>query len=100
MSTAALARSVLGEWLKAQAVDAALVGAVSLERNESVALGKDAPFAKVTLRMPADRAALLAREARAAELSQGIYVAQLLDAQSDEALVVSPGELPCWYKVN
>ncbi|MCX2865666.1 hypothetical protein OOZ63_27985 [Paucibacter sp. PLA-PC-4] len=38
----------------------------------------------VTQRMPAARAVKLARAARAAELSQWMYVAQLLDAQSEE----------------
>lgn len=50
----------------------------------SVLLQRDAPLTKVTLRMPADRAAKLARAARAAELSQGLYVALLLDTQSEE----------------
>jgi len=47
----------------------------------------------VTLRMPADRATQLARQARAAELSQGMYVAQLVDAQSEGPLDVSPRAL-------
>jgi hypothetical protein len=94
MSAAALARSVLGEWLDAQAVDAASVGAMDTAPVASVQLHEDAPFAKVTLRLPPDRAAVLARAARAAELSQGMYVAQLLDAPSEEgALAASPREL-------
>jgi hypothetical protein len=94
MSAAALARTVLGEWLDAQVVDAASVGATDTATVASVQLHEDAPFAKVTLRMPADQAAMLARAARAAELSQGMYVAQILDAQSDEdPLHASPGAL-------
>ena len=84
MSAAALARSVLGEWLDAQAVDASSVDAMGTAPTALVPHHEDALFAKVTLRMPADRAARLARAARAAELPQGMYVAQLLDAQSEE----------------
>lgn len=91
MSAAALARTVLGEWLDAQAVDASPVGAVDTAPDT---LQKDALLAKLTLRMPADRAAKLARAARAAELSQGMYVAQLLDARSgDDPLDASPRAL-------
>ncbi|MCX2865535.1 hypothetical protein OOZ63_27305 [Paucibacter sp. PLA-PC-4] len=94
MSAAALARSVLGEWLDAQAVDASSVGAMGTVSAASVQLHEDAPFAKVTLRMPAARAAMLARAARAAELSQGMYVSQLLDAQaSEDSLDSSPRAL-------
>ncbi|MCU7370694.1 hypothetical protein PEC18_07325 [Paucibacter sp. O1-1] len=97
MSAAALARSVLGEWLDAQAVDASSVGAMDTMGTApaaSVQLHEDAPFAKVTLRMPAARAAMLARAARAAELSQGMYVSQLLDAQaSEDSLDSSPRAL-------
>ncbi len=94
MSAAALARTVLGEWLEAQAVGASPAGAMDTAQAASVPLHRDAPFAKVTLRMPADRAAMLARAARAAELSQGMYVAWLLDAQSEEdPLDASPREL-------
>ena len=92
MTTAALARSVLGEWLMTQSVDAAPVGAMSTEPDGSAPLSRDAPVTKVTLRMPADRAAKLARAARATELSQGMYVVQLLDSQSDGPLVAGPGE--------
>lgn len=94
MSAAALARTVLGEWLDAQAVGASPFGAMDMAQAMSVPLHQDASFAKVTLRMPADRAAKLARAARAAELSQGMYVAQLLDAQSEEGpLAASSREL-------
>ena len=94
MSAAALARSVLGEWLDAQAVDASSLVAMGAAPATSVPLYKEAPFAKVTLRLPADRATKLARAARAAELSQGMYVAQLLDAQSEEGpLDASPRAL-------
>ena len=94
MSAAALARTVLGEWLDAQAVDASPGGAMGAAPAVSVALHRDAHFAKVTLRMPADRAAMLARAARAAELSQGMYVSQLLDAQaSEDSLDSSPRAL-------
>ncbi|MGN6828594.1 hypothetical protein [Paucibacter sp. M5-1] len=92
VSAAALARSVLGEWLDSQSVDA--FGAMDTALAVSVAQHGDAPFAKVTLRMPADRAAKLARAARAAELSQGMYVAQLLDTRSvEDPLHASPREL-------
>ncbi|MCX2862582.1 hypothetical protein OOZ63_12100 [Paucibacter sp. PLA-PC-4] len=84
MSVSALARTVLGEWLDAQAVDTSPVGAMGTAPAASIPLHKEATFATVTLRMPADRAAKLARAARAAELSQGMYVAQLLDRQSEE----------------
>ncbi|MCX2682253.1 hypothetical protein OOZ15_20115, partial [Galbibacter sp. EGI 63066] len=94
MSAAALARSVLGEWLDVQAVDAPSVAAMGTAPAASVPLHKEATFAKVTLRMPADRAAKLARAARAAELSQGMYVAQLLDTRSvEDPLPASPREL-------
>ncbi len=93
MTTAALARSVLGEWLAAQDVGGSPVGAMDMEPDVPVRLQKDAPFAKVTLRMPADRATRLAREAHAADLSQGMYVAQLLDAQSDDPMGASPRQL-------
>ncbi|MGN6828948.1 hypothetical protein [Paucibacter sp. M5-1] len=94
MSAAALARTVLSEWLDAQAVGASPVGATDTAPAASVALHTDAPLAKLTLRLPADRAAKLARAARAAELSQGMYVAQLLDAHSEEKpLGASPREL-------
>src|SRR6218665_1077930 len=92
-TTAAPARSVLGEWLDAQSVDASSVGSLRTP-GPATALQNDALFAKVTLRLPADRAARLAREARQAELSQGMYVSQLLDAQSPEdRLNASPREL-------
>ena len=39
----------------------------------------DRPLVKVTLRLPAAHAVLLARQARAAEVSQGAYVADLLE---------------------
>ncbi|MDC6170305.1 hypothetical protein [Paucibacter sp. XJ19-41] len=94
MSAAALARTVLGEWLEAQAVDASPADAMDTAQAASVPLHRDAPFAKVTLRMPAARAAMLARAARAAELSQGMYVSQLLDAQaSEDSLDSSPRAL-------
>jgi len=93
MSAAALARSVVGDWLQAQSADSAQLAAMATEPDGSVPLQKDAPFAKVTLRMPADRVTQLARQARAVELSQGMYVAQLLDTQSDDPLDASPREL-------
>ena len=94
MSAAALARTVLGEWLDGQAVDASPLGATDTAQAASTALHRDASLAKVTLRMPADRVAKLVRAARAAELSQGMYVAQLLDGQSEEEpLDASPRKL-------
>ena len=92
MTSAALARAVVCDWLEAHTVDASPTNAIDTALDGSVLLQKDAPFAKMTLRMPADRAAKLARQARAAELSQGMYVAQLLDEQSDAPLLVSPRE--------
>jgi len=92
MTTAALARSILGEWLVTQSVDSAPVGAMSTEPGGVAPLRRDAPVTKVTLRMPAERAAKLARAARAAELSQGMYVVQLLDSLSDGPLVAGPRE--------
>lgn len=108
MSAAALARTVLGEWLMTQSVDSFPAGAMDMESDEPVLLQQDAPFTKATLRMPADRAAKLAFQARASELSQGMYVAQLLAGQSHaplvtsrreavEALVRSNAKLAAWY---
>jgi len=92
VSKAALVRMVLGEWLKAQSAEAVPIGAVGAAVDESAPLQKDAPFANVSLRMPAGRAARLASQARAAMLSRGMYVAQLLDAPSDDPLDASPRE--------
>lgn len=84
MSATALARTVLGEWLEAQAIEVSPAGAMDTAQAMSVPPHRDAAFAKVTLRLPADRATKLARAAHAAELSQGMYVAQLLDTRSEE----------------
>jgi hypothetical protein len=78
MRLATLVRMALAEWLASRAAggDGAAVDA-SLD---APVLGlQNGDLAKVTLRLPAASAARLAREARAAETSQGIYVAQLLE---------------------
>lgn len=72
---AALARMALAEWLDARSV----VG--QAKAADAVPLGADDTITKVTLRMASRHAAGLARAARAAELSQGFYVARLLDGQ-------------------
>jgi hypothetical protein len=75
MPLAALVRTILAEWLLARSAGGQehAAGAVPPRSEDAIT--------KVTLRMPARHAAGLARAARAAELSQGIYVARLLDGQ-------------------
>lgn len=68
---AALVRTVVGEWLQARS--AAGVGPAGAQAQP------EADVIKVTLRMPVGHAVRLARAARAAELSQGVYVARLID---------------------
>lgn len=75
MSAAALVRKILYDWLETRSVAEAGRSAVDV-----VSLQKESAVIKVTLRMPADYAARLALAARAAELSQGIYVARLIDS--------------------
>jgi len=92
VSKCALVRAAVGEWLKSHAVDVAPTDAKAAEQDESVSFQKDAPLVRTELYMPAYRATLLARQARAAALSRGMYVAQLLDTQSDDLLDASPRE--------
>ncbi len=75
MPVSALVRKILGEWMHARTfVDQSNVaGTVPPRSNDAIT--------KVTLRMPARYAVELAYAARAAELSQGIYVVRLLDGQ-------------------
>lgn len=75
MPVAALVRTILAEWLLARSADGQAHAAVAVPSPSEDAI------TKVTLRMPARHAAGLACAARAAELSQGIYVARLLDGQ-------------------
>lgn len=81
MTVAALVRTVLAEWLEAHPVDDVGVCAVDVARTASVRSQNEDTVIKMTLRMSAGHAARLARSARAAELSQGIYVARLIDEQ-------------------
>jgi C4-dicarboxylate transporter len=46
----------------------------------------DTPVVKVTLRLPASQARALARRARAADVSQGAYVAGLIDGAPPDPL--------------
>lgn len=75
MPVATLVRTVLAEWLLARAVSgqADTAGAPPSRSNDTII--------SVSLRMPARHAAGLACAARAAALSQGIYVARLIDGQ-------------------
>jgi len=72
ISSAALVRRSLAPLLHATPAegDALRVGVVWAD---------DGAVVKVTLRLPAAHAVLLARQARAADVSQGAYVADLLD---------------------
>lgn len=75
----ALIRTILGEWLAAHPeVDLAGVDGHDSELSADPSSGTAADT-KVTLRMPALEALLLARRARRAEMSQGMYVAQLVN---------------------
>ena len=81
MAVAALVRTVLAEWLEARPVADAGMCAADVVRAAPVRSKEEDAVIKVTLRMPARHATRLARAARAAELSQGLYVARLIDAQ-------------------
>lgn len=78
ISLAALVRTALAEWLASRAV-AAEDPAADDSPEATAAFLRDEGCVKVTLRMPAGLAFRLAREARAAEVSQGLYVAQLVE---------------------
>lgn len=75
---AVLTRIALAEWLASRAA-AGEVPEVDAAPDSALVARQDECLAKVTLRLPAASAARLAREARAAEMSQGLYVAQLLE---------------------
>ena len=80
MTVAALVRTALAEWLEARAgADAGMCEVDDVRAARGLSKEEDA-VVKMTLRMPAGHAARLAHAARAAELSQGIYVARLIDA--------------------
>lgn len=78
MRLATLVRTALAEWLASHA-DAGNGPAVDASSDGPVLGLRNGGLAKVTLRLPAASAARLARESRAAEMSQGTYVAQLLE---------------------
>lgn len=80
VTVAAFVRTVLAEWLETRSVADAGQGTVDV-LAAPVSFQKEHTVIKVTLRMPAGYAAKLARAARAAELSQGLYVARLIIAQ-------------------
>jgi hypothetical protein len=80
VTVAALVRTVLAEWLETRSVADTGRGSVDV-LAAPVSSQKESAVIKVTLRMPAGHAASLARAARAAELSQGLYVARLINAQ-------------------
>lgn len=75
---AVLVRTALAEWLASSAASGdALMMDASLE-TRGMAL-PNSGIVKVTLRMPTGSSAKLAHDARAAEVSQGLYVARLLE---------------------
>lgn len=77
---AAVVRTVLSEWL-ASHVAAGEAPAPDLASVAGAMLGAAGGLSKVTLRLPAASALVLARSARAAEMSQGLLVARLLEGQ-------------------
>lgn len=74
----AVVRTALSEWLASQAEAG---GAPSADGAAPVCVvpGSAGGLTKVTLRLPAASALVLARSARAAEMSQGLLVARLLE---------------------
>lgn len=84
-SVAALVRTVLAEWLQTRSVIGTGIAVDAPVLAGPLSLHGPAVVTKVTLRMSVAQAAQLALQARAAELSQGTYVARLL-----EALAVPP----------
>ncbi|WP_397534901.1 hypothetical protein [Roseateles sp.] len=78
MPLAVLLRTALAEWLTSHAV---AEGTAEAEASTEVPDSSIQPgrIVKVTLRMPARSATRLARDAHAADSSQGHYVAQLLE---------------------
>jgi hypothetical protein len=85
VTTAALARATLKAWL-----DEANIGSSSNSnsngnsnqtvQHKPVTVACSEAAVKVTLRLPAAQAMLLAQRARAADVAQGIYVAGLIDS--------------------
>jgi hypothetical protein len=83
MTTAALVRQMLMALLDEEA------GEGDTHRNLPATVTAtviDTPVVKVTLRLPAAPARALARRARAADVSQGAYVASLIDGASPSPL--------------
>lgn len=78
MPLAVLMRAALAEWLKSQAGDDGIAVA-DASPEAPIASLHEGSIVKVTLRMPANSATRLAREAYVAEVSQGLYVARLLE---------------------
>lgn len=60
----------------AESPEAEAAGPASVDRTE------DGPLVKVTLRLPSAHALLLASRSRRAEVSQGIYIASLLEGHA------------------
>lgn len=77
---AAVVRTALSEWLVSQAA-AEVAPSVDGAAPVCVVPGSAGCLTKVTLRLPAASALVLARSARAAEMSQGLLVARLLEGQ-------------------
>lgn len=90
MPVAALVRTIVGDWLKTRPATATGSGAVVPTLVVHMPLHGAGAVVKVTLRMPVTQAIHLARKARASEVSQGIYVARLVDALP---LVPEPADL-------
>jgi len=88
MPVAALVRTAVAEWVEARSVagHARAAGAVPPGAQDAIT--------KVTLRMAARHAAGLVCAARAAGLSQGVYVARLMDGQPP--VPVAPDQRENW----
>lgn len=76
----AVVRTALSEWLASQ-VAAGGAPSPDVAPLACAAPGVAGGLTKVTLRLPAASARVLARSARAAEVSQGLLVARLLEGQ-------------------
>lgn len=77
MPLAAVVRTALTEWLASQ-VAAGRAPAPDVISADCAMPGSTEGLTKVTLRLPVASALVLARSARAAEMSQGLLVARLL----------------------
>lgn len=75
---AAVVRTALSEWLVSQAA-AGVAPSADVAAVAGVMPGSAGGLIKVTLRLPVASALVLARSARAAEMSQGLLVARLLE---------------------